>query len=156
MTKKDFSKPARDDLEQRSLPTGTVSLPPHVDDQTEPLVVEPESTTADNYLKNYTAPISLPRREDITVKLGPVNLIERLDEYQSDENLLTFFLGIFIGAILGIISNWATASEFVVTPFSLILLGIFISLSIASGVWLKRIRNRRKKVNREINGLYEK
>lgn len=154
MTNKELSNSEGSGLVQRSLPTGTATLPQYVDDPTPRLLNEPESTTAENFLKDYTAPISLPRREDITVKLGPVNLVDRLDEYQSDENLLTFFLGIFIGAIVGIVSNWATEREFVVTPFSLILLAIFAALAIGSGVWLKRIRERRKKVKNEIDGLH--
>ena len=52
----------------------------------------------------------------MTVDLAPLNLIERLDEYGSDENLYYTLMGIFAGGILGIIANWATSSQTFLSP----------------------------------------
>jgi len=66
----------------------------------------PGSTTwQEPYEDDLTAPVKLPTPEAMTVQLGPVNLIERFDEYQSDENLGYTLIGLFAGAAFGILGD---------------------------------------------------
>ena len=113
----------------------------------DPLVGE-DATTWRTSPGEMTAPVRLPSREAMTVELRPMNLIERLDEYQSDENLAYGALGLFLGAILGIIGDWAVASypEFEVSPLSIALVVILAVMTLAVALWLYRIRRRRNRI----------
>jgi hypothetical protein len=114
-------------------------------------LADPDATTwQESPEPEITAPVKLPSQEAMTVQLGPVHFIERLEEYQSDENLGFTLIGLFIGAIIGVVINWATNEPFIVTPFSLILIGIFFIFAIGTGIWLRRTRIRRENIKRRL------
>lgn len=107
----------------------------------------PETTTwEDRTDDELTAPVKLPPPESMTVQLAPINLVERLDEYQSDENLAHTLIGLFVGGALGILSDWAVGSDHVITQISIILISSFLALAICVGIWLLRIKKRKTKV----------
>ena len=111
----------------------------------------PDTTTwCDRPEDTLTAPVRMPSQEAMTVRLGPINLIERLEEYQSDENLAHTFLGLFMGAILGIISNWANNTPFQISGFSAVLIVLLVILAIGVGIWLRRIRRRKESVKNKL------
>ncbi len=107
-------------------------------------------TTYEDVQDTFTAPIRLPSRESIAVQLGPLNLVDRLEEYQSDENLGHTLLGIFLGAVLGILGTWFTTPEVPISPFSIILIVVFIVIAIGIGIWLYRIKRRKRNVKADI------
>lgn len=115
------------------------------------ILADPEATTwEESPGREITAPVELPSQEAMTVRLGPVNLIERLDEYHSDENLAHTLIGLFVGAILGIIADWFIKIPIQVTPFSVILIVILFLLTVSTIFWLIRIRKRRNNIQRQI------
>jgi hypothetical protein len=88
----------------------------------------------------------------MTVDLAPLNLIDRLEEYRSDENLYYTLLGVFAGGILGILANWATTALPTLPPFSVILIILLLILAAADGVILWRLGRRKAKVSKRIRG----
>jgi hypothetical protein len=76
------------------------------------------------------APILLPPLEDMQVRLVASHSLERLEEYRSDESKYYLFVGLFGGAILGILSNWFTNEQLIMTRFSIVFI---ILLSILAG-----------------------
>ncbi len=111
---------------------------------------DPDYTTYEDVQDAITAPIRLPSRESIAVHLGPLNLVDRIEEYQSDENLGHTLLGIFLGAALGMLGTWFTTPEAPISSFSIILLVIFIVIAIGVGIWLYRIKRRKRSVKDDI------
>lgn len=97
-----------------------------------------------------TAPISFPRREDMTVQLIDSSLLDRLEEYRSDETVAFLFVGAWLGAILGVLVNWYTAAEFVVTRESQVLLAILFILLGGSAFVAFRLRRRAAMVKRRL------
>lgn len=55
-----------------------------------------------------TAPVQIPARELLSVKLVPLETVERLEEYRSDENVALTFLGTALGGVLGFLVNVVT------------------------------------------------
>ncbi len=121
--------------------------------------VSPEEAPDSNYTtyedieSTITAPVRLPPREAIAVQLGPVNLVNRLEEYQSDENLGHMLIGLFVGTALGILSNWVTNPDEGIAPVSVILLVFVLIIAFGVGIWLRRTKQRRSSVKREIDAL---
>ena len=101
-----------------------------------------------------SVPVMFPNRESVAVKFAPLDMIERLEEYQNDENFALFLLGLFIGAIIGIISNWATDKDILITKFSIILISIFLFLSVGCIIWLLITRARKTKSRKKIKKYY--
>lgn len=115
---------------------------------------DPDATTWQQETEpKITAPVKFPSQEQMTVQLGPINLIERLKEYQSDETLAHTIIGLFVGAVLGIMADWFTKTPFTINSFSVILIIILVVISIATGIWLWRIRSRKKIVYNQIQPL---
>ena len=100
------------------------------------------ATRAIGRSEELTARILLPPREMTDVQLLPSDALDRLEEYRSDENIAYLLIGAFSGAILGILSNWATNDTFVITRVSLVLLGFFAVLCGMSIFWAWRLRGR--------------
>jgi hypothetical protein len=99
-----------------------------------------------------TARILLPRAELMNVQLVRSDALDRLEEYNSDQNIAFLLVGAFLGAILGILSNWATNENFVITRFSAVLILVLIALLIGSGVWAWQLRKRAATVKRQMLG----
>lgn len=114
---------------------------------------DPDYTTYEELGRGLTAPVKLPSREAMTVNLGPLNIVDRMEEYQADENLGHTLFGLFAGAALGILVNWATGPNAEITGASLVLLITFAVIAAAVGIWLCRIKKRKKNVKGEIEGL---
>lgn len=116
-------------------------------EEVEEIIAAPDATTwHESPEDELTAPVMLPSQETLAVRLAPINLIERLEEYQTDENLAYILIGLFIGAIFGIICNWATSAPFQMSRPSIVLILLLIILAIGTGIWLYRIHKRKKSV----------
>jgi len=56
--------------------------------------------------------------------------------------LLFLLIGAFAGAVLGILSNWATNENFTITRFSIVLMIFMLVLTTACLFWVRIIRRR--------------
>jgi hypothetical protein len=100
--------------------------------------------------KELTARILLPERKHLNVPLAPVHSLERLEEYRSDENIAYLLTGAFVGAILGILSNWADNDPFVLTRISIVLMILLVILTIFCVIWAIRLNRRATSVKKDI------
>jgi len=92
------------------------------------------------------ADILFPPIEDMSVRLVPSDSLDRLEEYRSDVNWAYLLAGAFLGAVMGILSNWATNEKFIITRYSKVLIGLFLILAVGSGVWAYNINRRARRV----------
>ena len=98
-----------------------------------------------------TAPVYLPRRENMGIQLVSVHSLDRLEEYRSDANLLFGVTGIWLGALIGVAVNLLTGGEWSTAT------GVFVALVIASVIvcgWqtcvvMGRARGLRKELEQE-------
>jgi len=97
--------------------------------------------TADTARK-LTADVVLPPPEMMAVNLVPLHQFKRLEEYHSDENFAYLFTGTFLGAVIGIFSNWATSEDYIFTKSSIILMFFLILLTIGTVIWTIRVKRR--------------
>jgi hypothetical protein len=91
--------------------------------------------------KELTAPVLLPRAEDMQVQLVASHSLDRLEEYRADESSYHLLIGIFGGAIFGILSNWFTNEKLTMTRFSIVFivfLGILTAGSICKLIGIRR------------------
>jgi hypothetical protein len=95
---------------------------------------------------NLYAPIILPSQKDLAVKLAPIYQKERLDEYEEDQNIFSILIGLFAGAFLGILCDWATNGFKIINGISVVFISFFFLLSVGSIFWYVKIQNRKRKI----------
>lgn len=99
---------------------------------------------------DLTAEMILPPPEARNIRLIPEHHFDRLEEYSSDENVSYLLVGLFVGAAVGIIVNWATNDTFNPSAVSITFLAIFVALALATVAWVFRVKRRAKKVTNQI------
>jgi hypothetical protein len=109
--------------------------------------IEKSIDTAAEKSADLTANIILPPRSITDVHLVPIHALERFVEYKADENIAFLLIGLFAGAAVSILVNWATNETFAPNEMSSTLLIFFIMLALLSIGWLARISSRIKKVS---------
>ena len=82
----------------------------------------------------FSAPVTIPSRESLTIGLVRSDLVYQLEEYRSDQRRWETLTTILVGAALGIVVNWVTGEPIVITKASVVILITFIGLSFA--IWL--------------------
>jgi hypothetical protein len=92
------------------------------------------------------AKVLLPPSELMDVQLIPSHSLERLEEYRSDEKKAYVLLGVFLGCVFGILSNWAIQDTFVWTRQASVLLVLFLILTFGLAIWAHQINSRVVKV----------
>lgn len=100
-----------------------------------------------------TSRLLLPPPELTDQPLLPWGTLERLEEYRSDENVAYLLLGAFVGAVLGILSNWATNEALVITRASIILQVLFVVLAIVCILWIRRLRQRAARITESVRAM---
>ena len=75
-----------------------------------------------------TAPVEIPTREQMTVKLVPMHLMTRLEEARSDEQFWGAVFWAVVGAILGVVCNWVTSDPIDITRPSLVVMAVFVAI----------------------------
>jgi hypothetical protein len=96
--------------------------------------------------EELTARVVLPPSELTDVHLVPMHLLDRLEEYRSDENLASLLAGTFAGALLGVLGNWLGDAPLSIMPSSILLSILLLLLAIGSSVWWRRLRCRGRAV----------
>jgi hypothetical protein len=97
-----------------------------------------------------SAKVILPTDDEMAVRLVPLQQVERIEEYRGDQSIFFTLVGLFGGAVLGILSNWATLQAFTMTRASLVLSALFLLLCILCGVWTVVIGRRATKAKRQM------
>lgn len=88
------------------------------------------------------ARLHLPPQWLTDQQLVPVTLLERLEEYRSDENLLLLFAGTFGGAILGVLGSWFVAEDQPFSKSSILFLILLVSVTVLLGYGAYALRRR--------------
>jgi hypothetical protein len=81
--------------------------------------------------QKISAPVHIP--DDLSIQLVPVDLVDKLEEYRSDQIKWETVFWAFIGAILGIIINWVTSSDLVITEVSVVTLALLALMAVITG-----------------------
>jgi transcriptional regulator with XRE-family HTH domain len=86
-----------------------------------------------------TAPVTLPSREDMEVRLVSSTALDHLEEYRAEENKWFSLLGVFIGSILGIFVNVFTGGQMKAEAWILIVVFVlFVVLTGWTGLTYRR------------------
>lgn len=96
------------------------------------------------------AQVHLPAKEDLAVELVPLAALQRLDEAQSDTTLMQTLSTLFLGAVLGFLTNVLTTDDFRWTPIAVafvVLLAVIASCF--GGLWA-RAGYRHQRIRRRI------
>jgi transcriptional regulator with XRE-family HTH domain len=98
--------------------------------------------------KEITAPVALPSKQQLEVRLIPTTSFERLEEYRAEENRWFTWAGIFLGAVIGLFINLVTGGQATVTTWivaaTFFIMVIFTSLSARS--YSQRAKNLRDEI----------
>jgi transcriptional regulator with XRE-family HTH domain len=86
------------------------------------------------------APVSIPSSEDLTVRLVPSTLLERLEEYRAEENKWSSWLGVFVGAILGVFINLATGGTMTNQAWVVLAILTVVAVLVGRSAWAYRRR----------------
>lgn len=105
--------------------------------------------------RNLTADVVLPPAKDLRVKLVPSDTLDRLEEYRADEAKAYLLVGAFLGAVLGILSNWVTQEAFTVTKISGAFMTFFGSMAILAAAWALQISRRARSLRTRLLGIPE-
>lgn len=98
--------------------------------------------------REITAPVSLPKPQDMEVKLVAITSLERLEEYRADENEWRSWFGVFVGAIIAVFINIFTGSD--VTNETYLLGAFLLLMCVLTGWSVFRYRQRGNALRNEI------
>lgn len=107
--------------------------------------------------EDLKAELELPPPEKRKIRMIPEHQVSRLEDFgsrleqhRSDENIAFLLIGLFAGAAVGIVVNWATNDTFNPTPVSITFLIFFLVLTLGAGLWTYRIHKRVSEVQNQI------
>jgi len=66
----------------------------------------------DDRAKDFTAPVSLPPRSSLVVKLVNSELVYRLEEYRNDKSVFAAFFWLLLGGVLGVVYDLFKTNDF--------------------------------------------
>ena len=98
--------------------------------------------------KDLTAPVALPSRQKLEVKLIPITSFERIEEYRAEENKWFTWFGVFFGAMLGVFINLITGGQATISTW--IVSGTFIVMASITGLSAKNYSQRALKLRNEL------
>lgn len=98
--------------------------------------------------KEITAPVALPSKQQLEVRLIPTTSFERLEEYRAEENRWFTWAGIFLGAVIGLFINLVTGGKATITTW--IVAATFFIMVIFTGLSARSYSQRAKNLRDEI------
>lgn len=106
-------------------------------------------TKLETEAKELTAPVRFPKPSAMEITLVPTTMLERLEEYRHESNKWDTVFGIFIGAVLGLLSNLVTGGKMAFETWALT--AILVGLS--GFTWWSgyRYKERARLIKEEIN-----
>lgn len=102
----------------------------------------------DNLLSeiNITAPVYFPPRDSLAINLVSTDLVYRLEEYRSDEKRFETILFTIIGAIIGVVVNWATTEPLMFSKTSIVIIILLSIFAVLSGIAMRDYRSRANQI----------
>jgi hypothetical protein len=97
----------------------------------------------------FTVPIRMPTRDKLSVRLIPLEWLDRFEEYKDDQTEFLAVLGALCGGVLGVMVNVATGS-FKSNPYSWAFLGILCLMSLLFLRFFLQTKTRAKKLKDEM------
>jgi hypothetical protein len=76
--------------------------------------------------KDLTARVVLPPSEELEIRLLTTNSLDRLEEYRSNQNIWAGGIGLFGGAVMGIMVNFVTGAEVEKTAWVLVVAFVLV------------------------------
>jgi hypothetical protein len=98
--------------------------------------------------REITAPVTFPSSSQLEVRLVPSTLLERLEEYRSDENKWISFAGVLLGAALALSLEASTGGT--MTPEAWILLLVLWLGAFLAGWSAWSFRERAKRIKAQL------
>ncbi len=98
--------------------------------------------------KEITAPVALPTKQQLEVRLIPTTSFERLEEYRAEENKWFTWSGVFFGAVIGIFVNLVTGGEATISTWIVAI--TFLVMVIVTGLSARNYSQRAKNLRDEI------
>lgn len=115
------------------------------------LIAAPLTKLTGDIARGYppTAPVRLPNREELTVRLVDSAQLHRLDELRGDVALHQSILFIGIGALLGFVTSLFFTNTRVGAG-GWVFLGVLLGMSLLSGVFARRAARRAAMAKRRL------
>lgn len=111
--------------------------------------LEQLESSADRLLEqgqDLSAKVIVPPLEELAVYLAPYHLLDRLEEYRSDEMVAHLLIGLFGGGFLGLIPDLVTdlmsSGPSIITPTQVVLAVMLGLLTGGAIFWATRLRKR--------------
>lgn len=98
-----------------------------------------------------TAPVNIPSRDKLAVNLVPADLVTRFVELQADEGKVAAFFWALVGAVFGIIVNWTTSDNIIITRPSIIVLILLVLVGVLVFLYMRGLTQRSKSKLQEID-----
>lgn len=89
-----------------------------------------------------SAPIILPDREDLAVRLVSQHSLERLHDAESDKSLFDNLLWCLLSGLIGFFTNVATAGDISIAPAGYVFLSFMTVLTITATIMRRRLSRR--------------
>jgi hypothetical protein len=100
-----------------------------------------------------SAPVYIPPRDSLAIGLVPADMVHQLEEYRSDEMRWGAIMWTFIGAVLGIIVNWATSDPIVISRASIVVTAILLLMTVVMWMATREYKKRADKMKARIVGF---
>jgi len=97
--------------------------------------IEESASKALDRSDSLSATVETPSPEEMVVRLVPAHRLGQLEEYRTDQSIFFGIVGLFGGAALGIVSNWATNEQYRMPRASIVLIALLLILTTFSVVW---------------------
>ncbi len=89
------------------------------------------------------APVLIPGRDELAIRLVPLHSLERFQEAESDQNVASNALWCLIGSILGFITNVVTGGQ-KLTSAAILFLSMIALATILVSIWRRHLSKRSK------------
>lgn len=97
-----------------------------------------------------SAPVYVSTRDSLAIDLVPSDLVYKLEEYRSDEMRWSSIMWTLVGAVLGVIVNWATSDPMVISRASLVVFAILAMMAVFIWIATREYRRRADEAKRRI------
>ena len=132
-----------------SAPQDSPTPPPGLDDYLSDLIRK--TFGGDLATGDASAPIVLPDKEELTVRLVSQQSLERLRDAESDRSVFDNFLWCLVGGILGFFTNLVTGTTISIHAAGYVFIGFIGSATIVALMMRRRLVRRLDQARRRVH-----